>query len=81
MKTTIELSDALLAEARRVATAEGRTVRSLVEAGLRRELRERTTVAPFRLRDASYRGKGLRRELADAPWERLRELAYEGRGA
>jgi hypothetical protein len=35
---------------------------------------------PFRLRPASFNGLGLRRELQEASWDRLRELAYEGHG-
>ena len=35
MKTTIELSDALLAEARKIAAREGVTMRTLIEQGLR----------------------------------------------
>jgi hypothetical protein len=78
MKTTIDLPDSLLEEARRVAAARSTTVRALVEAGLRREVRERSRAARFRLRDASFGGAGLRPELADASWETIRELAYGG---
>jgi plasmid stability protein len=34
----------------------------------------------FRLRKASFKGKGLQPYLERAPWERIRELSYEGRG-
>jgi hypothetical protein len=80
MKTTIEISDPLLEKAREVAAREGTTVRALVERGLRRVLQERTRRAPFRLRKASYRGRGLQPGAAQAGWQALRELAYEGRG-
>ncbi len=81
MKTTIDLPDTLLEEARRVAAARATTVKALVEAGLRRELRERSHAAPFELRDESFAGRGLRPEIESASWDRLRELAYGGRGA
>jgi len=82
MKTTIEVSDQILAEAKRVAAREGITLRSLVESGLRGELaRRKHGDKPFRLRRASFKGKGLSAELQSMPWDRLRELAYEGRGA
>ena len=77
MKTTIEISEELLNEARKVASREGTTLRVLVEAGLRKEVRERRRSRPFRLRRASFRGRGLRPELAGASWEQIRELAYE----
>lgn len=81
MKTTIDIADPLLAEARKVAAREGITVKALVEQGLRRELSTRRRPEVFRLRKASFRGKGLQAGVKDASWERIRELAYEGRGA
>ncbi|MCC6851619.1 MAG: type II toxin-antitoxin system VapB family antitoxin [Rubrivivax sp.] len=80
MKTTIDLADALLDEARRLARREGTTVRALVEQGLRQVIAQKRRGPRFRLRDASFTGDGLRPELATAAWDRLRELAYEGRG-
>ncbi len=57
VKTTVEIADALLREAKVAAGANGITLRDLIESGLRRELDARTqTARPFRLRDASYRG-------------------------
>lgn len=82
MKTTVEISDALLEEARQTAAREGTTVRALIEAGLRRVLAERQKAGRgFRLRRASVAGRGLRPEVAEGSWERLRDLIYEGRGS
>jgi hypothetical protein len=80
MKTTIDLADSLLEEARRLAARRSTTLKALVEAGLRRELREIAKATPFALRAASFRGQGLRPEVVGASWDRLRELAYEERG-
>lgn len=80
MKTTVEIHDSLLNEARRVAAKEGQTVRALVEEGLRKVLAERKKSAAFRLRRASFKGEGLQPDAAGASWERIRELTYEGRG-
>ncbi len=80
MKTTIDLPDALLEEAKRVAAREGTTLRDLVESALRRALRERRPQRAFTLRDARVGGRGLRPELRGRSWDDLRELAYEGRG-
>ena len=81
MKTTIEISDALFADARMLAAAEGATLRQLMEAGLRHaEAQRKLPVASFSLRDASFGGNGLVAELKDAPCKRVRQMAYEGRG-
>ena len=82
MKTTIEIADALLAAARKVADREGTTLRALVEAGLRETLKSRGEGAPlFRLRLVTFAGDGLQPGIAEGAWERIRDLAYEGRGA
>jgi hypothetical protein len=80
MKTTLDISEPLLQEARKVAARERTTLRALVEQGLRRVVAEKKRRQPFRLRKASFKGRGLRAELGDAGWDRLRDLAYEGRG-
>lgn len=64
-----------------MAAREGRTVRALVEEGLRKVLAERKRSLAFRLRRASFKGEGLQPDVAGASWERIRDLAYEGRGA
>jgi hypothetical protein len=80
MKTTFEISDPLLRQARKVAAREGTTLRALVEQGLRQVLAEKHRKPTFGLRDASFGGRGLHPELKEAGWDRIRDLAYEGRG-
>jgi Arc/MetJ family transcription regulator len=79
MKTTIEISDALFEEAKRRAAERGTTLRALVEEGLR-EVLGAAPAGTFTLRDASFGGNGLRPEVREGSWERILELAYEGRG-
>ena len=79
MKTTIEISDPLLREARKLAEREGVTLRALVERGLRRVVAETRPGALFKLRRASFKGRGLRADLRGASWDKLRDLAYERR--
>ena len=79
VKTTVEISDALLDEAKRVASRESSTLRELIEEGLRRSIDDRKKRKGFRLRRASYHGKGLQPGVSPE-WERLREVVYEGRG-
>jgi hypothetical protein len=81
MKTTIEISDALLTEARALANKQGRTLRELVEAGLRHVVAEqRSKQRKFTLRNASVGGNGLQAGLRYENWDRILELAYEDRG-
>ena len=81
MKTTVDISDSLLAEAKRVATRKRTTVRALIEHGLRRVLAEHKRTTSFRLRKVTFKGRGLHPPLEAGAWERIRDLAYEGRGA
>lgn len=80
MKTTVDIANNLLAEARQLAAQEGKTIKALVEEGLRKVLAEHQQRGGFKLRKATFAGKGLQPEAAGASWERLREMAYGGRG-
>jgi hypothetical protein len=80
MKTTVEIPDALLDEARKLATRQGTTLRVLIIEGLRNSITQRRRAASFKLRNASVAGKGLQPGIEAADWNRIRELAYEGRG-
>jgi hypothetical protein len=81
MKTTVEISDSLLEEARKTAARERTTLRALIEQGLRHVVGERRRRAgAFRLRKASFKGRGIQPGVAGASWERIREMAYEARG-
>ena len=81
MKTTIQIPDSLLQQARRVAQRERTTLKALVEQGLRSILADRQRRGGFRLRKATFQGQGLQPPVAAASWEQIRELSYEGRGA
>ena len=63
-----------------MASRDQTTLRSLVEEGLRWIVRERNQAPRFRLRKASFRGKGLRPEIGEGDWDTIRTLAYQGRG-
>jgi hypothetical protein len=79
MKTTVELPDELLREAQRVARAEGTTLRSVLEEGLRAVIARYHSAPQFRLRDASVPGRGLRPDFADADWASIRAASYGDR--
>jgi Bacterial antitoxin of type II TA system, VapB len=80
MKTTIDIADQLLAEAKVTAAAEGTTVRSLVEEGLRMAIARRLQAKDFRLRPASFHGDGLRPNVSLEHWDEIRTLIYGGHG-
>lgn len=81
MKTTIDVADALLREAREVAARDHTTLKELVHEGLRRVLEERRPRRrAFTLRSVEPGGGGFMPEFADGDWQRIRDAIYEGRG-
>ena len=81
MKTTLEISDPLLDEARKIAARENTTLRALVEQGLRQVVTERKKPQKkFKLRNASFKGEGLTPEFQNASFAEILEEAYRGRG-
>lgn len=81
MKTTIELPDELVEQARRVARQEGGTLRALVEEGLQRSLEARRRAVARTLDFPTFGGSGLTDEFQGAAWSRIRDEIYGGRGA
>jgi len=80
MKTTLEVSDALLARAKALAAREGTTIRALVEEGLRKVIEERKGRRNFKLRSASFAGQGLQPGQEEGNWSEVRDMIYEGHG-
>jgi hypothetical protein len=81
MKTTLEISDPLLREARKIANRENTTLRALVEQGLRHVVSEKKKDKPFRLRKVSFKGDGLHPEVANLSWQEILDLSYERHGS
>lgn len=77
VKTTVELPDSLLEEAKRLAAKQGTTLKQLMEMGLRHVIATQKPDKPFRLRKCSVGGEGL---VEDLDWPQIRERIYEGRG-
>lgn len=80
MKTTVDISDALLETAKRRAVQRGTTLRALIEEGLRGALDPGTPAEQFQLKNATVSGWGLRPEVGEGSWERMSERIHEGRG-
>jgi len=79
MKTTVELPDALLRQAKRVAVQRGTTLRALLEQGLRAAVADRSR--RFSLRKAALRGDGLVAGRSLQDWASIRADIYAERGA
>ena len=83
MKTTVEISDPLLAKARALAAELNTTLRALIEESLREVVaRKRGRRRSFRLKDASFKdGRGLQPEFADGRWDQILDASYAQRGS
>ena len=79
-KTTVELSPALLRDAKRMALAERTTVKALIERGLRLVISARRRRG-FKLRAASFKGDGLAPGQSLQDWTAIRDHIYAERGA
>jgi len=77
MKTTVEMPDSLLAEAKAYARRRGIPLRQVLQEGMRLALdREPRGQRPFRLRDGS---RNLGPMLVES-WPEIRRVIYSGRG-
>jgi hypothetical protein len=79
VKTTIEIQDALLERAKRLARRSGRPLRALIEEGLRRVLSERPVPHSYELPDASVGDAAAPDPLETLSWQDLRAEIYGGR--
>lgn len=78
LKTTLDISDPLLSQVRRIAARDGETLRSLVEQGLRQVVAERSAKrTAFKLRDCSVGSPGGEPLYERLSWEDKRALAYD----
>ncbi len=81
VKTTLEISDSILIQAKQLAREQNVTLRSLAEEGLRKVIAERSTPRSKTVEPITFRGNGLAKEFRGAAWQRIRDAAYEGHGA
>lgn len=79
MKTTVEISDVLLARAKRHAKRSGKPLRALVEEGLRLVLEREPARVPYQLPDRSVGGPDGPNPLESWSWQDLRDEIYGGR--
>ena len=80
MKTTIELPDDLLDRSKRLARAEGTTLRAIIEEGLHLALRVREPRQRKKFTLNPFPGDGLTPEFESASWTQIRDEIYRDRG-
>ena len=69
MKTTIDIADTLLEQAKCRARDQHRTLRDVVEEALRRMLEEQAAPQkPFRLKNAAVHGQGVQPGIVEGQW-------------
>jgi hypothetical protein len=76
MKTSIEISDSILTQAKKLAGEQNLTLRSLIEEGLLKVIKERSEKGSVRVTPVVFDGNGLATEFQGASWERIREAAH-----
>jgi carbamate kinase len=76
MKTTVDISDPLLESARQRAREQQRTLRELVEEGLRRVLAEDQPTKKFELREVPALQSELQPGIREGDWETIRDIIY-----
>ncbi len=81
MKTTVELAENLLRQAKATAARERTTLRALIEEGLRWALGKRRQRPTFKLRDLSVPGRGTQPGVREGDWDSMRNRIYDGRGS
>ena len=79
MKTTLDISDALLERAKRQARKTGKPLRALVEEGLRRVLEESSAPSRYEIPDRSIGRATDPNPLEGLSWQDLRDEIYGGR--
>ena len=80
MKTTVDISDALLLRAKRHAKKTGQSLRSLVEEGLRHILDRGQAPTNYVMPDQRVGRVGGSNPLENMSWEEIRSENYGDRG-
>ncbi len=81
MKTTVQISDALLADVQKIAVKRKTTLKALIDEGLRHVVAdEEAKKKPFKLKDCSVGGHGLHPDMKGKSWGEFIALSYGDRG-
>jgi hypothetical protein len=78
VRVTVEISEALLRQAKEFAERNGIPLRQVIEHGLETVLRgSRPPAWRFRMKSVAAKGEGL---VCEDDWGKVRSLIYEGHG-
>ncbi|MCY4257299.1 MAG: hypothetical protein OXE04_03305 [bacterium] len=77
MKTTIDIHDVLLEQAKHHAKETGQTLQAVMEDGLREVLCKPKPTKPYKLEDCRVGNPNEPNPLADYTWDELRDIIYE----
>jgi len=80
MKTTIDIADSLLDRAKAIAHRDKTTLRALVEQGLDTVMQQRARPPKNKFKMITCPGGAPAKEFQNAPWDRMRDEIYRGRG-
>lgn len=81
MKTTLDISDELLARAKRHARQAGKSLRAVVEESLQETLARAGEVTPYELQDYAVGTAGAEDPLERISWQDLRDEIYGHAGS
>ena len=81
MKTTIDIADTLLEQAKTIANKKKLTLKQVIEFSLRQFLQnERKSGGKFSLPEKSFGEGGYQAGIDEGNWDAYRSIIYQGRG-
>ena len=81
MKTTIDIADDILLRSKQISKERGVTLRELFSEGLICAIEKWSTAPAPRVKGVTFKGRGLSEEFRQAPWNVIRDAAYENHGS
>ena len=77
MKTTFNISDALMQQIRKLAKERGVSMTELIEAALAEKIASLKGRTKFQLKERIVNGKGLVEDLEEGNWSEIKRRIYE----
>lgn len=81
MKTTLNIPNSLFNEIKKITQKRGLSFRSIAETALRNYLKsQKDNTTHFKLKNGSFCGDGLCKDLVEGNWNEIRSRIYKGQG-